>query len=166
MAHPLAVLKPEMRASLSFLTLASAALALDFVSTDNFFSFTPTSQFGWTITGASGSGCAGQSAFGPNSAASFTFNFPQPSTSFEWHGYQSEFSGKATVCFDGATGSACDTVSYFNATAAPGATSLYRKTGLSNAVHSVIVTNIIDSSHGNQYGEITMDKVVLDGSAP
>jgi hypothetical protein len=113
-----------------------------------------------------GAGCGGQTAFGPADTGSFSFTFPQPSTSFEWFGFQSTNAGKATVCFDGATGSSCDTANFFNASiAAEGATSsLYRKTGLSNAIHTVIVTNIADPSNGNQFGPITLDKVSLSGS--
>jgi hypothetical protein len=145
----------------------SAAVALDFVCTDNFFTYSPTTPGVWQLPAIGvGAGCGGQTAFGPAGTGSFSFTYPQPSTSFEWFGFQSTNGGKATVCFDGATPPFCDTANFFNASiAAEGATtSLYRKTGLSNAIHTVIVTNIADPSNGNQFGPLTLDKVSLSGS--
>jgi hypothetical protein len=157
-----------MRSFLLLSFLVSVAVALDFVSTDGFFSYSPTTQGAWgEFQIGIGSGCSTKTGFGPVGPGSFTFTFPQPSTSFQWFGLPSTVAGKVTICFDGAIGSSCDTTSYFTPAIADPAnpiTSFYRKTGLSNAVHTVTVTNIADPSNGNQYGQITVDKVVLDGS--
>jgi hypothetical protein len=84
-------------------------------------------------------------------------------------GVKYALSGKATVCFDGATGAACDTVDYYDPNAILSATPpiiLYRKTGLSNIAHTVVITNIADTANANQFGQISVDKVVIDGSNP
>jgi hypothetical protein len=153
-----------MRTFLGLLSVASAAVAIDFVSTDGYFSYSPTTPGVWSEFSISiGSGCGSKTAIGPDGEGSFTFTFPQASTSFEWFGFPGITAGAVTVCFDGQTGSSCDTASYFNASGGP-IVSLYRKTGLSNALHTVTVTNIADPSHGNQFGQITLDKVALEGS--
>jgi hypothetical protein len=153
-----------MRNFLLLLSAASAAVAVDFVSTDGYFSYSPTTPGVWSeFSIGIGSGCGSKTAIGPDGEGSFTFTFPQASTSFEWFGFPGTTAGAVIVCFDGKTGSSCDTVSYFNAAGGP-IVSLYRKTGLSNAAHTVTVTNIPDSSNGNQYGQLTLDKVVLHGS--
>jgi hypothetical protein len=152
----------EMKFYLFLLSFASAAIALDFVCTDNFFTLSPGQ---WSVIAVGiGSGCGGRAAIGPESSGSFTFAFTQPSTSFEWFGFQSSNAGKATVCFDGATGSSCDTTSFFNKSTSGHPTSLYRKTTLSNAMHTVTITNIADPSNGNQFGVINLDRVALSGS--
>lgn len=103
-------------------------------------------------------------------ASSFTYSFPFASTTWEWWGYQMTGAGLAQVCFDGATGSACDTVSYFNADTIVGlspAALLYTKTGLSNAKHVVTVTNIPDTNNGGQYGSLNADHFeIAGGPAP
>jgi hypothetical protein len=154
-----------MRNFLLLLSVASATAALDFVSTDGFFSYSPTTEGAWgEFQIGIGAGCSTKTAFGPSGPGSFTFTFPQASTSFQWFGFQSATAGLATVCFDGQTGSSCEKASYFAANITNPISSLYRKTGLSNALHTVTVTNIADPSHGSQFGQITVDKVVLDGS--
>jgi hypothetical protein len=159
----------RMRSLLPLLSSLSLTLALDFVSTDTgFFTYSPSA---WNLYDLlpNASGCSGKTEFGPDGPASFTFTFPQFSTSFEWWGVKSTGGGKVTVCFDGATGATCDTVDYFDPNFVLGATPpirLYRKTGLSNTAHTVVITNIADSAHGNLFGQISMDKVVIDGTVP
>lgn len=110
-------------------------------------------------------GCAAY--FGSNTDV-FTFDFPSPSTTFEWWGYLTNDAGMAKVCFDFVTsGSGCHTVSYYSATANPNTDPpqlIFSITGLPNAIHFVKATNIADTDHGNAYGEISVDHFVIDGS--
>lgn len=113
-------------------------------------------------------GCAANIDFVPE-ASSFTYNFPSPSTTWQWWGYQTTGAGLAQVCFDDATDSACDIVNYFNASVIIGLSSpalFYTKTGLTDALHKVTVTNIQDTNNGGQYGALSADHFVIDGGVP
>lgn len=114
-------------------------------------------------------GCADAVAFGQSPIPqAFTYTFASPSTTFEWWGFKSPTAGLAQVCFDGAT-TGCDTVNFFDSNAVVGADApvlLYSKTGLMNGIHHLTATNQADSSHGNQFGTISVDHFVIDGGVP
>jgi hypothetical protein len=67
----------------------------------------------------------------------------------------------ATVCLDGATGSACSTVNTTDVTSSTPIV-LFSLTGLSNTVHTITVTNIPDPSQGGALGFLTVDRFSLD----
>lgn len=116
-------------------------------------------------------GCAANIAFGTSPTPNaFTYAFPSASTTWQWWGYKSSGAGLAQVCFDGATsGSGCTTVNYFDANAVTGAdppVALFSKTGLTNEKHTVTVTNIPDTNNGGNFGTLSVDHFVIDGSIP
>lgn len=127
---------------------------------------------GWTPTcfsgpGACFDGCSAMFAFADlTTAQSFTYTFAVPSTTWEWWGFYYSGSGSAQVCWDGAT-TGCDTVNYSDPSSSFGGDPtvlLYSKTGLSNAVHTVTVTNLADDS--GQFGVLNVDHMVIDGGLP
>lgn len=108
-------------------------------------------------------GCASNVAFGTSPTPNaFTYTFASDSTSWEWWGYKSSGAGLAEVCFDGATGSDCQSVSFFDADAQIGAdpaVMLFSKTGLSNGIHTVTVTNAADPNNGSPVSNSRMGVV-------
>jgi hypothetical protein len=155
-----------MKRLLSLLAFASLALGdINYYTYDSHFSFTPSPS--WVVVGDGTTACeAGEWLFG--SDGSFTFVFPQASTSFKWWGWQftSGTGGLASICFDGAVGSACQTLSTVNATAAVSPVLLYSTSNLSNDVHTVTISNLPDPSQGGFEGFLTVDYVSLDGTVP
>jgi hypothetical protein len=153
-----------MKSLLYFLAFGSLALAdIDFFSDDPSFTYSPTSAF--TMVGDFGaSGCGGQwDLF--SQPASFTFKFPTSSTSFKWWGWKfpAGQGGQASVCLDGAKGSACATVNTTDITSSTPIV-LFSLTGLSNTIHTVTVTNIPDPSQGDALGMLTVDHFSIDGT--
>jgi hypothetical protein len=160
-----------MRAFLSLISFAHLALALsaDYFTWNPGFTFAPAPSW-HSVSTTGSSGCSdnvgAQWLFGGD--GSFTFVFPQPSTSFKWWGWQfpTGEGGLASVCFNGATGSACHTVSNVNASAAQGPVVLFSASGLPNTAHTVTITNLPDSSQGGAENFLTVDHVSLDGHNP
>jgi hypothetical protein len=156
-----------MKRFLSLLTFASFALAdIDYyVFNDNQdFTFTPSSSWGMVADGTPS--CAGGKWLLTGGEGSFTFIFPQASTTFKWWGWQfgEGAGGLASICFDGAVGSACQTLNTVNATAADAPVILYATSSLSNAVHSVTISNIPDPSQGGAENFLTVDRISLEGT--
>jgi hypothetical protein len=153
-----------MKYLVSLLAFASLALAdIDYLTYDSHFTFSPTSA--WTlVAGNDASGCGAHWDF--SQPGTFTFTFPQASTTFKWWGWQfsAPQGGQATLCLDGATsGTSCHTVNYLNATAVDAPIVLLSLTGLSNSVHTVTVTNIA-ATQGGAFGFLTVDRVSLAGT--
>jgi hypothetical protein len=111
--------------------------------------------------------CADSFAFGPSTTPQyFQYTFAVPSTTWEWWGFQHSFYGSAEVCWDGAT-TGCDTVNYDNPSAELGLDApvlLYSKTGLSDTIHTVTVTNQPNSA--GQTGYLNVNHMVIDGGLP
>lgn len=111
--------------------------------------------------------CSSLFAFGQSTTPQvFTYTFAVPSTNWFWYGYKTDGTGSAEVCFDGAT-TGCDIVSYSDTSAVLGADPavlLYTKTGLSNAVHTVKVTNVADNT--GTTGPLNVDHMEIEGGTP
>jgi hypothetical protein len=139
---------------------------VDWISTDSHFTYAPASS--WSILSVTGSsGCGSEFLLGPRNPGIVTFVFPQASTLFQWWGYQRSDGGKASICVDGATGSACSTANYFNASTdgSEPPRLLFSMTGLSNFPHTVIITNIADPTFNNQFGQLTVDRITISGTS-
>jgi hypothetical protein len=96
----------------------------------------------------------------------FQYTFAVPSTTWQWWGFEGSSYGTAKVCWDGAT-TGCDTVNFSNPNYSIGSEPpvlLYSKTGLSDAIHTVTVTNVPNSA--GQTGPLNVDHMVLDGGLP
>jgi hypothetical protein len=164
-------LQRSMKGFLSLISFAPLALALsvDYFPWNSGFTFEPSSSW-HTVSSNGSSGCgegnaSSQWLFGGD--GSFTFVFSQPSTSFKWWGWQfpTGSGGLASVCFDGATGSACHTVSSVNdtqSTEQPPVV-LFSASGLPNVSHTVTITNLPDPSQGGSEIFLTVDHISLDG---
>ncbi|EJU04521.1 acid protease [Dacryopinax primogenitus] len=128
-------------------------------STDHAVTYSPTSS--WDILSTQGStGCGSQFLLGPRDNGTVNFVFPQPSTTFQWWGYQRSDGGLAQLCID----DSCQQVSYYNAST-DGTESprlLSSITGLSNTVHTLTITNLQDPAVTN-FGQLTVDHFVVDG---
>ncbi|KZO95678.1 acid protease [Calocera viscosa TUFC12733] len=132
-------------------------------STDSHITYSPASS--WNLLGEPGStGCGSQFLLGPRNNATVTFTFPQSSTSWQWWGYQRSDGGLAQVCVDGAN---CLDFSYYNAST-NGSESprlLATLSALPNTMHTITITNVEDPAV-NQYGQMTVDRFIIDGSNP
>lgn len=122
-------------------------------------SYTPASS--WS-TSCPSQGCFDACAdyFGTGLAL-LTFILPTPTTSFQWWGFQSNTAGEFIVCIDGTN---CQTLSYFNADATGAPVMLWGTTGLSNEVHTFTIQNIEDTHNGDNFGTMSVDHIVIDGS--
>lgn len=127
---------------------------------------------GWTnfcfdnAAAACWDGCASLLAYSGSASQTYTYTFAVPSTHFFWYGFKDSLTGSAKVCFDGAT-TGCDTVSFYSSTANFGsdpAVLLYSKSGLSNAIHTVTITNLADNN--GRFGRLNIDHMELDGGVP
>jgi hypothetical protein len=111
--------------------------------------------------------CYDNFAFGQSPTPQyFEYTFAVPSTTWQWWGFQDSSYSSAQVCWDGAT-TGCDTVSLTNPSSSIGsdaAVLIYSKTGLSDAIHTVKVTNIPNSA--GLTGNLNVDHMVIDGGLP
>jgi hypothetical protein len=160
-----------MRGFISLISFAQLAFALsaDYFTWNPGFTFEPASSwFSVSTTGASGCSAVVPAQWLFNGDGSFTFVSPQPSESFKWWGWQfpTGTGGLASVCFDGATGSACHRVSNVNASAAPGPVVLFSASGLPNIAHTVTITDLPDPSQGGAENFLTVDHISLDFHNP
>lgn len=106
-------------------------------------------------------GCA---AFFDSGEGIFTFVFPSPSTTFQWWAYPRNDIGLATLCIDGTN---CRNVSYVVAGSNPNTSPpvlITSITGLTNTTHTITITNIADTVHGDEFGQMNVDHVVIDGT--
>ncbi|EJU04492.1 acid protease [Dacryopinax primogenitus] len=137
--------------------------ALTVFSTDPNITYSPSSS--WDLLTTPGSTGTGSSfLLGPHNNGSITFTFPQPSTTFQWWGYQRSDGGVAQICIDGG---ACQDYSFSNASTngSENPRLLANITGLSNSIHTIVMTNVEDPSV-KAFGQMTVDRFVLDGNDP
>jgi hypothetical protein len=147
----------------TLLVLAASVLAnVDYLSTDSHFSYTPANQ--WTPTSLPGSSGCGSETLQTRISAVATFKFPAASTIMQLWGYQQNTEGAATICVDGQS---CQTINYFNTsiTGTEPPALLLSLTGLSNAVHTVTITNS-NATEYHVYGILSIDRITLAGTAP
>ncbi|EJT96505.1 acid protease, partial [Dacryopinax primogenitus] len=145
------------------LFLLQFAQAYIVFSTDSVVSYSPSGS--WFILDEPGSaGCGTEFLLGARSNGIVTFTFPAPSTTLQWWGFQRSDGGVAQVCVDNLP---CTQFSYKNASTngSENPRLLANITGLTNKVHTVTITNVLDTSV-NAFGQLTVDRFVLSGSLP
>ncbi|EJU04520.1 acid protease [Dacryopinax primogenitus] len=146
-------------------TNALLKLAFTVFSTDPRITYSPASS--WDLLREPGStGPGSYFLLGPRNNGVVTFTFPQPSTTFQWWGwgYQRSDGDVAQICIDGG---ACQEYSYYNASTngSENPRLLANIDGLSNSIHMIVMTNIEDQSV-NAFGQMTVDRFILDNYEP
>ncbi|KAF8310515.1 acid protease [Clavulina sp. PMI_390] len=144
-------------------TEASAAVSVSVPASDASIGLSPFGS--WAEVSAPGAVSGGARFLLSNADEGvITYVFSTPSTSFEFWGYQRSDGALYNISFDGVHAGQIDA---YNATSTGNdpPLRLYRKTGLSEEIHSVRIVNAYDK-RGSKYGQMNIDHLVIKGKRP